>query len=123
MNNFFQDIELWWPNGHGAQKLYVVDIVYHDTSGEMSQRTARVGFRTVELVQEKITGSPGIIILYLLRYNYVIILFDQQCYIIFNKFYIHSNKYIANLANVLHLYPFSSLVTFVHEMSYIEGVC
>ena len=52
------NIEPWWPNGHGKQKLYklVVDFLSSDTQ-EHIMKTVYVGFRTVELVQDPIKSG------------------------------------------------------------------
>lgn len=60
------DVELWWPNGYGEQKLYAihVDVAAYDTlfgpeRGELtrSSKSIRIGFRTIELVQEKLSDG------------------------------------------------------------------
>nr|XP_006824165.1 PREDICTED: beta-mannosidase-like [Saccoglossus kowalevskii] len=51
----------WWPRGYGEQHLYEVMVqLTCPTFEEKSTRRFRVGFRTVELVQEPITYSPGL---------------------------------------------------------------
>jgi len=50
------DVELWWPNGSGNQPLY--DINFNITSADglpvdQVSYPASLGFRTIELVQEK----------------------------------------------------------------------
>ncbi|CAF0972717.1 unnamed protein product, partial [Adineta steineri] len=42
-----QDIQLWWPNGYGDQKLYKLSI--YNQEEFIGSRT--IGFRTVELIQ------------------------------------------------------------------------
>ena len=43
----------WWPNGWGEQHLYDVSVTLKMDDEEIDQDKARVGLRTVELVQEK----------------------------------------------------------------------
>ena len=45
------EVELWWPNGHGNQKLYDLRVLLR-TESDTDHLTRKVGFRTVELVQE-----------------------------------------------------------------------
>lgn len=50
--------KLWWPNGYGEQNLYTYEISYHsDTVNETSTKTLRVGFRTVELIQDFVNST------------------------------------------------------------------
>ncbi|KAJ7688293.1 glycoside hydrolase superfamily [Mycena rosella] len=45
--------EPWWPVGYGAQRLYTVTTLLLDARGQtVDERTTRVGFRRVALVQE-----------------------------------------------------------------------
>lgn len=62
----FDNVEVWWPNGYGEQKLYAihVDVVAYDTvfgaeRAELSRssKSVRVGFRKIELVQEKLSNG------------------------------------------------------------------
>jgi beta-mannosidase len=53
------DVELWFPRGYGKPSLYTVDIEYcpassfsSSSSAECQTLSKRVGFRTVQLVQE-----------------------------------------------------------------------
>ena len=53
--------EYWWPTGMGAQNLYDLDITVTDGNKLTEQRVVkRIGFRTVELVQEKGSYSKGL---------------------------------------------------------------
>lgn len=52
-------LELWWPNGFGEQALY--DLTIEVSLGEfMLAKNKTIGFRSVELIQEPITGSTGL---------------------------------------------------------------
>ena len=59
-----QKVELWWPNGHGEQKLYnlIVDLELDPGSssagGDKFHYNKTIGFRTVQLVQDEI-GQKG----------------------------------------------------------------
>ncbi|KAL3278385.1 hypothetical protein HHI36_013713 [Cryptolaemus montrouzieri] len=46
-------VRRWWPNGYGEQCLYNVTATFI-SKDEQDQRTVRIGFRTVELVQDVI---------------------------------------------------------------------
>jgi len=48
MNN----IERWWPNGMGAQKLYRFKAVISDGSKQIASREVKRGLRTIEVVNE-----------------------------------------------------------------------
>ena len=62
---------LWWPNGLGEQPLYTVEAPLKAGERAVHARRARIGLRTVELVQEKdergqtfgfkINGTPGLL--------------------------------------------------------------
>ena len=43
------DIERWWPRGHGAQPLYELEVTLHGEDGELDRWNGRIGFRTVRL--------------------------------------------------------------------------
>ncbi|XP_014232217.1 beta-mannosidase isoform X1 [Trichogramma pretiosum] len=45
------EIELWWPNGYGKQKLYTLSLKI-DIENVITEKELKLGFRTVELVQE-----------------------------------------------------------------------
>lgn len=52
------DVHMWWPNGYGEPKLYTVNITYISENGnEVSTKIIRIGFRTVELVQDIISKA------------------------------------------------------------------
>eukprot|EP00095_Tigriopus_kingsejongensis_P004036 maker-scaffold5_size1054832-snap-gene-4.13 protein:Tk04036 transcript:maker-scaffold5_size1054832-snap-gene-4.13-mRNA-1 annotation:"Beta-mannosidase" len=47
------NIDLWWPNGFGNQTLYDILVEFTDeATNELSSLTKKVGFRTVEVIQE-----------------------------------------------------------------------
>jgi beta-mannosidase len=47
------NIELWWPNGYGKQKLYNLTVEV-DIGDKKLIKTKTFGFRKVELVQEEL---------------------------------------------------------------------
>lgn len=59
---FIQErVALWWPNGYGQQKLYPIAFSIkcyagnssHLSSRMKSQKVLKIGFRTIELVEDK----------------------------------------------------------------------
>lgn len=60
-------VERWWPNGSGKQTLYglkvqwedarINDLAFRDRDYYIASRTVNIGFRTVELVQEKMDNG------------------------------------------------------------------
>ncbi|CAG4957469.1 unnamed protein product [Colias eurytheme] len=46
-------VSLWWPNGFGEQPLYDLNIFFSNDAenGEMSHKLLKIGFRTIELVE------------------------------------------------------------------------
>ncbi|XP_046381203.2 beta-mannosidase-like isoform X2 [Haliotis rufescens] len=52
-------IDRWWPNGYGSQPLYTINITFTSNS-EVSSKQRRVGFRTVELVQDPVGNNQGL---------------------------------------------------------------
>ena len=48
------NIQRWWPNGLGQQKLYNLTIRINPEHQEAQSKTLNIGFRTVELVQERL---------------------------------------------------------------------
>lgn len=70
-------VRLWWPNGYGEQKLYAVTFnlkSYRSVEGPNlssrtdSQKQLNIGFRTIELVEDKDGGWNKINNLYILSY-------------------------------------------------------
>ncbi|XP_068537934.1 beta-mannosidase [Anas acuta] len=53
-------VEAWWPNGHGKQTGYNVTTTFIMEAGYKIEKFSKAYFRTVELVQEPIPGSPGL---------------------------------------------------------------
>uniref|UniRef100_A0A669Q8A0 Beta-mannosidase n=1 Tax=Phasianus colchicus TaxID=9054 RepID=A0A669Q8A0_PHACC len=53
-------VETWWPNGHGKQIGYNVTTTFIMEGGYQIEKISKAYFRTVELVQEPIPGSPGL---------------------------------------------------------------
>uniref|UniRef100_A0A672HV28 Beta-mannosidase n=1 Tax=Salarias fasciatus TaxID=181472 RepID=A0A672HV28_SALFA len=49
------DVKLWWPNGHGEQPFYNLTI-----QGFQDLFSSKVYFRTVDLYQGQIVGTPGL---------------------------------------------------------------
>ncbi|XP_071101413.1 beta-mannosidase-like [Haliotis cracherodii] len=52
-------IDRWWPNGYGRQPLYTVNVTF-TSNNEVSSKQRRVGFRTVELVQDPVGNNQGL---------------------------------------------------------------
>ncbi|MBN3303786.1 MANBA mannosidase, partial [Amia calva] len=57
-------VKLWWPNGQGKQTGYELSVAALPVRGRgtsvMDVSPGQVYFRTVELIQEPIAGSPGL---------------------------------------------------------------
>ncbi|KAK7109884.1 beta-mannosidase-like [Littorina saxatilis] len=51
-------VKRWWPIGYGDQMLYDVTFNFTTSDGEVTSQTKRIGFRTVELVQEPVSADP-----------------------------------------------------------------
>jgi beta-mannosidase len=47
-----EDPALWWPNGHGEQPLYRVDVELVSEGRRVDERVLEIGLRTIELRQE-----------------------------------------------------------------------
>ncbi|XP_066239994.1 beta-mannosidase [Saccopteryx leptura] len=53
-------VETWWPHGHGNQTVYNMTILFKLNEDLNIKKSAKVYFRTVDLIQEPIEGSPGL---------------------------------------------------------------
>lgn len=53
-------VSLWWPNGHGQQPLYNLSVEIQSEDGRINYVSKIIGFRRVELVQEKYSGEEGL---------------------------------------------------------------
>ncbi|XP_070207159.1 beta-mannosidase-like isoform X2 [Littorina saxatilis] len=51
-------VKQWWPNGYGKQTLYNVYFVFTAANGEVTSQRRRIGFRTIELVQDPVSALP-----------------------------------------------------------------
>ena len=45
--------KLWWPNGHGEQNIYILNIKLFNKDKLASSKEIKVGIRTVELIQKE----------------------------------------------------------------------
>ena len=54
-------MKAWWPNGYGQPVLYDGVVVFSDSQhSEVDCHNFRIGFRTVELVQQSVSArQPG----------------------------------------------------------------
>uniref|UniRef100_K1QL24 beta-mannosidase n=1 Tax=Magallana gigas TaxID=29159 RepID=K1QL24_MAGGI len=58
---FMEDfvVQEWWPNGYGAQHLYQLYAFFSSSDGStISAKKLTIGFKTVELVQDFVSGDP-----------------------------------------------------------------
>uniref|UniRef100_A0A665WM54 Beta-mannosidase n=1 Tax=Echeneis naucrates TaxID=173247 RepID=A0A665WM54_ECHNA len=53
-------VKLWWPNSHGDQPFYQLSVRGFQDGFLILNTKSKVYFRTVELVQEPVFGSPGL---------------------------------------------------------------
>ena len=52
------NIKRWWPNGYGNQTLYDLYFIFTTADGEVTSQRRRIGFRTIELVQDPVSADP-----------------------------------------------------------------
>lgn len=56
-----EKVELWWPNGFGSQKLYNLSVDVKDRNDTViGQASLRIGFRTIELIEEPVELGNGL---------------------------------------------------------------
>ncbi|CAG9863674.1 unnamed protein product [Phyllotreta striolata] len=53
-------VNVWWPNGFGSSDLYTLKVTYYHQESEISVKTIRIGFRTIELVQKPLGSNQGL---------------------------------------------------------------
>lgn len=53
-------VKTWWPYGHGSQTGYNMTVFFKLDKDLNIERSAKVYFRTVELIEEPIKGSHGL---------------------------------------------------------------
>ncbi|CAG4954197.1 unnamed protein product [Parnassius apollo] len=55
------DISLWWPNGFGDQTLYDLEVSLktHEKGEEICQKSVKIGFRTLEVIEEDASNILG----------------------------------------------------------------
>ncbi|XP_076002860.1 beta-mannosidase [Genypterus blacodes] len=58
--NTTNQVKLWWPSGHGDQPSYRLTVTGFQDGFLILSVESKVYFRTVELIQEPIVGSPGL---------------------------------------------------------------
>lgn len=54
------EIELWWPNGYGNQKLYPLEVKFSNDGTDRSTKRLKIGFRSIQLVQEPVNTGTGL---------------------------------------------------------------
>ena len=50
-------MKAWWPNGYGRPVLYDAMVIFSDSQGEVDSHSIKIGFRTVELVQQPVSAT------------------------------------------------------------------
>ncbi|XP_013070848.2 beta-mannosidase-like isoform X1 [Biomphalaria glabrata] len=61
-------VHLWWPKGYGQQPLFNLSVTL-TTDSDKSVKQIRLGFRTVELVQEPVTNNTDLGLTFYFRVN------------------------------------------------------
>ncbi|KAK9891852.1 hypothetical protein WA026_016651, partial [Henosepilachna vigintioctopunctata] len=51
-------VKRWWPNGYGEQPLYDITVTFY-SENELDTFSHRIGYRTIELVQEEVKISQA----------------------------------------------------------------
>ena len=52
-------IKLWWPSGYGEQTLYELSISVTLASNNINLKPKRIGFRSVELIEDPVDDDPN----------------------------------------------------------------
>jgi len=68
------DPQLWWPNGHGLQPLYFIDISFEDMAGMVQSCTDTFGIRTIEMAP--LPGGPREY-----TYNWTFVINDKPIFV------------------------------------------
>ncbi|XP_035024584.2 beta-mannosidase [Hippoglossus stenolepis] len=58
--NTSSEVKLWWPRTHGDQPCYQLSVRGFQDGLLILDTKSKVSFRTVELIQEPVVGSPGL---------------------------------------------------------------
>lgn len=51
--------KLWWPNGHGQQPLYTLQVKLLRDGSPVAEQLLKLGVRRLRIVQEPVEGEPG----------------------------------------------------------------
>ncbi|XP_019953631.2 beta-mannosidase isoform X1 [Paralichthys olivaceus] len=65
--NTSREVKLWWPHTHGEQPCYQLSVRGFQDGLLILNTTSKVYFRTVELIQEPVAGSPGLSFYFLIN--------------------------------------------------------